>query len=87
MHRAVRRLALIKPRRDRTDSRCMDIAQAAQLSTDLKQSQLQQQVQYAVLQKQLSAQKQQGAAAVQLIEAAAKLAPAPVQNGRLDTLG
>lgn len=60
------------------------------LATDLSNAKLGQQIQTAVLKKSLDAAKQQGAAAVQLIETAAKIsdqAPAPSSNGRLDVRG
>jgi len=59
----------------------------AQTSTAISQAQLQNQVDVSVAKKTLDAQKQQGDAAVQLIEAAARVSKSPGTGNLINTTG
>ena len=61
--------------------------QSVQAATQIKQSQLGFEVGMAVAKKGLDAQKAQGEAAVQLLEAAAQLSKAPGLGQRFDAVG
>lgn len=61
--------------------------QAAQAATQIQQSQLGFEIGMAVAKKGLDAQKAQGEAAVQLIEAAAQLGKAPGLGQNFDAVG
>lgn len=59
----------------------------AAYATNLSHTQLKQQVGYAVARKSLDAAKQQGQAAIQLLESAAQVSRQAAAAGRLDVRG
>ena len=61
--------------------------QSVQAATQIKQAQIGYQVGIAVAKKGLDAQKAQGEAAVQLLQAAAQLSKAPELGQRFDAIG